>query len=244
MLVPQTTPPDLLLPSTHVCAPAVQDVTPFLQTLGLPVQAAPAVQATQVPAPLQTMLVPQLVPAALLVPSMQVVMPVVQETTPFLQMLGLAAQAMPGMQSSQPPPWQNLFVPQAEPSGLLAPSTHVIAPVMHEVWPALQTLGLVVQGAPAVQATQVPEPLQTMLVPQLTPGALLPPSMHVIAPDAQAVVPFLQTVGLPAQATPAVQVMHAPTPLHTWLTPQLEPAGFAPPFTHVALPVMHDATPL
>jgi len=115
-----------------------------LQTFGFPVQAPPAVHATQAPDPLQTMLVPQLVPADLLPPSTQVIAPVEQEVVPFLQMLGL-----------------------------------------------------VVQAAPAVQAPQVPEPLQTMLVPQLTPAALLPPSTQVIAPVEQEDVPSLQLFGLP-----------------------------------------------
>jgi len=48
-----------------------------------------------------------------------------------------------------------------------------------------------------VQATQIPEPLQTMLVPQLTPGDLLLPSVQVIAPVMQVVVPFRQVFGLP-----------------------------------------------
>ena len=49
----------------------------------------------------------------------------------------------------------------------------------------------------------MPVPLQTMLVPQLTPGDLLPPSTQVIAPVAQEVVPFLQLVGLPVHDWPA-----------------------------------------
>jgi hypothetical protein len=48
-----------------------------------------------------------------------------------------------------------------------------------------------------VQATQTPVPLQTMLVPQLIPGDLLPPSVQVMAPVEQVVVPFRQAFGLP-----------------------------------------------
>src|SRR5438874_691350 len=82
----------LLLPSTQVWLPVAQEVTPFLQTLGFPVQALPAVQATQAPVPLHTMFVPQPVPAALSPPSMQVCAPVTQEVMPFLQTLGFEVQ--------------------------------------------------------------------------------------------------------------------------------------------------------
>lgn len=42
------------------------------------------------------------------------------------------------------------------------PSTHVCAPVMHEVTPLRQPgLGLVVQLPPAVQATQLPAAVHT-----------------------------------------------------------------------------------
>lgn len=51
--------------------------------LGLPVQAPPAVHDTQLPEPLQTMLVPQPVPPVLGLPSMQVMAPVVQEVVPL-----------------------------------------------------------------------------------------------------------------------------------------------------------------
>jgi len=100
-------------------APDEQEVVPFLQTLGLVVQAPPALHATQVPLPLQTWLGPQVVPAA-----------------------------------------------------VLPPSTQVMAPVEQELVPVLQLVGLPVHDWPAVQATHMPVPLQTMLVPQLTPGDL------------------------------------------------------------------------
>ena len=45
---------DFGAPSTQTDWPVVQDVTPFRQTDGLPVQAIPAVHGTQVPVPLQT----------------------------------------------------------------------------------------------------------------------------------------------------------------------------------------------
>jgi hypothetical protein len=90
----------------------------------------------------------------------------------------------------------------------------------------------------------MPPPLQTMLVPQLTPGDLLLPSLHVIAPVAQDVVPLRQADGLPVHEEPAVQDTQPPAPLQTMFVPQLVPAVFGVPFVQVAMPVEHDATPL
>src|SRR5687768_4293687 len=68
MFVPQLVPPGLLLSSTQVWAPVAHDVVPFLQTVGLPVQACPAAHATQAPAPSQTWPTPQLAPAGRFAP--------------------------------------------------------------------------------------------------------------------------------------------------------------------------------
>jgi hypothetical protein len=82
-------------------------------------------------------------------------------------------------------------VPSLQPvvSGLLPPSTQVCAPVMHEVTPSRHWFGLVVQAAPAVQATQLPALLQTMLVPQLEPAARCALLLHTIVPVVQLVMP-------------------------------------------------------
>jgi hypothetical protein len=73
----------LLPPSTHVCTPVEQSVVPFLQALlGFVVHAAPVVQATQFPPLLQTILVPQGVPAAFCVLLLQVIAPVEQLVMP------------------------------------------------------------------------------------------------------------------------------------------------------------------
>jgi hypothetical protein len=217
-----------------------------LQRVGLLVQEPPAVQETQDPEPLQTMLVPQLVPAVLFVPSTQAMAPLEQEVVPFLQMLELPVQVLPAVQGTQPPePSQTRLVPQLVPADLLVPSTQVMAPVEQAVVPFLQAVGLPVQVLPAVQATQVPEPLHTMLLPQLMPGDLLVvSSTQVMAPVEQAVVPFLQAVGLPVQLVPAVHETQPPEPLHTMLLPQLVPALLAVPLTHVGAPVVHEAMPL
>jgi hypothetical protein len=119
-----------------------------------------------------------------------------------------------------------------------------MAPLEQEVVPFLHAVGLPMHDWPTVQATQKPEPLQTMLVPQLTPGPLLPPSTHVMAPVEHEVVPFRHAPGLPVQDVPAVQPTHDPEPLQTMLVPQPVPALFAVPFTHVDMPVEQDAMPL
>jgi len=121
------------------------------------------VHAPQVPLPSQTLSVPQLVPAVLLVaPSTQVIAPVAHDVVPFLQALGLVVHALPAVHDTHvPEPLHTLSVPQLVPAALLLPSMHVIAPVVHDVVPFLQLVGLVVHALPAVQATQMPLPLQT-----------------------------------------------------------------------------------
>jgi len=66
----------------QVCAPVEQDVTPLTQRPGLVVHEIPAVHATQVPDPLQTMLVPQDAPAPLGVLLLQTIVPVEQLVMP------------------------------------------------------------------------------------------------------------------------------------------------------------------
>ena len=130
-------------------------------------------------------------------PSMQVIAPVVQDVVPFLHLFGLVVHALPTVQATQVPvPLQTRSVPQLVPGALLLPSMHVWAPVAQDVVPFLQMFELVVHAAPAVHATHVPEPLHTRFMPQVVPAAVLPPSMHVIAPVAHEVVPTLQLVGL------------------------------------------------
>jgi len=244
-LVPQLVPPALLPPSAQVCAPVEQDVVPFLHAFGLPVQVLPAVQATQLPEPLQTMLAPQPTPAALLLPSVHIWLPLEQDVVPFLQMLGLPVHDVPAVQATQvPEPLQTMFIQQLAPAALLPPSTQVMAPVEHDVTPSWQTPGLPVQEVLAVQATQPPEPLQTMFVPQPMPGDLLVPSVQDIAPVEQDVVPFLQVFGLPVHELPTVQAMQLPEPSQTMLAPQLVPPAFGVPFTHIAEPVEQEAMPL
>ena len=71
------------------------------------------------------------------------------------------------------------------------PSTHVDAPVTHDVTPLRHIDGLLVHACPAVHGTQVPLPLHTWLVPQLVPAAVLPVSRQRGAPLAQSMTPVL-----------------------------------------------------
>jgi hypothetical protein len=182
-----------LLPlSMQVCEPVMQDVVPFLHALfGLVVQALPAAQGTQAPEPLQTMLVPQLVPAVRLVPSMHVAVPEEQSLTPFLQRLGLPMQVLPAVQPTQAPlPSQTRLVPQLTPGDLLVSSTQVMAPLEQAVTPFLQVPGLLPHAIPAVHELHAPEPLQTMLVPQLVPPVFAVPLTQVCEPELQDAMPL------------------------------------------------------
>jgi len=156
-------------------------------------------------------------------------------------------QLCPSAQAPQKPlPSHTLFEPQEVPALTLpAPSTQVEAPVMHEVMPVLQTFGLVEQVLPAVHATQVPEPLQTMLVPQPVPGALLVSSAHVCTPVPHELMPFTHAArGLVVHAWPGVHSVHCPFALQTWLVPQPVPAAFMVPSTHTWVPEAHELVPL
>jgi hypothetical protein len=72
---------------------------------------------------------------------------------------------------------------------LLALSTQVSAPVLQEVTPTLQTLGLVLHARPAVQSTQLPPLLQTLFGPQDEPADRCVLLLHTIEPVAQLVMP-------------------------------------------------------
>ena len=226
--MPQLTPAALLLVlSTHVCAPVVQAVVPILQAPGLPVQVFPGVQEMQEPLPLQTRFVPQLVPPALLVPSMQVIAPVVQDVVPFLHAVGLPVQAMPGVQGTHVPvPLHTMFKPQLVPAVLLPLSTHVCVPDEQDVVPVLQMPGLVVHAVFIVHGPQVPL-LHTWFVPQDVPLGRFPVSAQTDVPVTHDVAPVRQGfVGW--QLAPAVQPPQMPL-LQTLLVPQTVPlTRFAP----------------
>jgi len=142
--------------------------------LGFVVQVCPALQATQAPLPLQTMPVPQALPADLLPKSTQTGAPVWQLVMPVLQAVGLVEQFAFAVHAVHAPdPLQTMLVPQPVPPGLAASSTQVCAPVAQDVVPVLQAFELVVHACPGAHATQPPLPLQTIPTPQLVPAARL-----------------------------------------------------------------------
>jgi hypothetical protein len=122
---PQVVPPALFASSTQVCAPVAQDVTPLLHAFGLPVHGCPELHAAQVPVPLQTMPTPQLVPAGLFAPSMQVVALPLHIVVPSLQAVGLPVQVWLGMHTPQKPLPSQFGPPgQVAVAGLFMPSMH------------------------------------------------------------------------------------------------------------------------
>ena len=152
---------------------------------------------------------------------------------------GLRARA------AEPFPSHTWLVPQGVPATTFPdPSTHVAAPVAHEVMPVLHGDGFPLQPVPAVQATQVPELLQTMLVPQLVPAGLSASSRQVGTPVLHALIPLMHAAcGFVVQAWPAVHRVHWPFALQTWFAPQPLPAVFEAPSTQVCAPVAHEVTP-
>jgi len=82
-------------------------------------------------------------------------------------------------------------------------------------------------------------------VPQVVPFAMgVAVSMQVCAPVAHEVVPATHLFGLVEQATPAVQEMQVPLPLHTWFVPQDVPGAIAVVVsTQVWAPVAHEVVP-
>lgn len=146
MPLPQADPADRLPKSWQTGAPVWQLTMPVLQGVGFVEQFAFAVQVPQAPLPSQTMLVPQLVPPGLLLPSAQVCAPVAHEVTPFRQAPGLVVQDWPAVQATQAPaPSQTMPTPQLVPAVVFAPSVQVVALPLQTVLPCLHALGLPVQ---------------------------------------------------------------------------------------------------
>jgi hypothetical protein len=243
LLLPQLAPVAFGVSLLHAITPLVQLVMPVKQGSGLVAQLWFGVQAPHVPL-LQTMLVPHVVPFALLPPSTQVIVPVAQDVVPFLQLLvGFVVHDMPAVHAPHVPLLQTRFVPQAVPFALLPPSTQVIVPVAQDVVPFLQLLvGFVVHDKPAVHAPHPPL-LQTMFVPQALPLGLLPASTQVMVPVRHDVAPFLQLlVGLVVHDDPAVHARQVPA-LQTMFVPQAVPFALLLPSTQVIAPVAQDVVP-
>jgi hypothetical protein len=236
MFVPQLVPAAMLLPSTQVIVPDEQAVMPLRHGFGLPVQAMPAVQLPQAPEPLQTRLLPQLVPAALLVPSTQVEAPVAQEVMPFLQMFGLVVQTVPAVHGTHvPPALHTMFVPQLVPGALFPVSPQTTTPVTHEVAPVLHGFAGW-QATAGVHAPQMPL-LHTMFVPHDVPLARFWFVSAQAIVGAHICVPAWQ--GLAGrQASPAVHATQTPA-LHTMFVPHEVPLATFPEAVQTGAPELH-----
>jgi hypothetical protein len=169
-LVPQPVPFATFSDSTQTGAPVLQVIAPVRQGLPAMGQVAPAVQSPHVPAALQTLLVPQDVPAGTFVSaSRHCGVPVVHDRVPLWQ--GLAGvQVAPDSQAAHCPLWHTIPVPQAVPFGWSLASVHTGAPVVQLIAPVRHGLPVTVQGVPAAHDAQLPL-LQTRFVPQTVPLA-------------------------------------------------------------------------
>jgi hypothetical protein len=146
LLVPQAVPGERLPKSWQTGAPVWQLTIPVLQGVGFVVQFALAVQAVQPPLPSQTMLLPHVVPGALLAPSVQVCAPLAHEVVPLLQELALLVHGWLGAHETQlPAPSHTLPTPQPVPAVVLAPSAQVVMLPLQVVLPCLQGVGFPLQ---------------------------------------------------------------------------------------------------
>lgn len=96
MLVPHDVPLATSADSVHTTAPVVHDTVPVRHGFPVIVQLAPGLHAMHAPALVQTMSVPQLVPAARFVfLSVQVGVPVEQASAPAWHLFVVGVQAAP-----------------------------------------------------------------------------------------------------------------------------------------------------
>jgi hypothetical protein len=245
LLVPQPVPAERLPKSWQTGAPVWQLTIPVLHTVGFVAQFAFAVHAPQAPLPSQTRLVPQLVPAALLAPSVQVWAPVAHDVIPLLHGLVLVVHGWPALQETQPPtPSQTLPTPQPVPAAVFAPSVQVVMLPLQVVFPCLQAVGLPVQLWFAVHTPQNPLPSHIGPPGHVAVLGLFVPSTQTDAPVSHEVTPFRQTDGLVVQAVPAEHGTQVPLPLQTWFVPQVVPAAVLPESRQTGAPVLQSMTPV
>jgi hypothetical protein len=188
MLVPHEVPLATFPDSAQTGTPVLQVVVPVRHGLPETEQVAATVQLPQTPAALQTLFIPQLVPAATSVLlSLQTGVPVEHESVPVWQAFVAGVQGPFCWQVPHTPLLQTMLVPHEAPFALLPVSVQTAAPVVQTIAPVRQRfVGL--QVVPAVQATHAPL-LHTMFVPHEVPLVLVcPVSMHDITPLAEQVV--------------------------------------------------------
>ncbi len=172
------------LPVTHNAAPDGAAVSAWV----LAAPHTPGTAALQAPAPLHCPPA-QAVPGALFCPLPQTTAPVEQLTTPLTHSPpAFDVHEAPSVQLRQTPLPVQTPPAQAVPAPFALPSTQDGAPPTHEVTPVRQGLGLPVQAAPGVHATQAPLPLQTPPLHEL-PAVRGEPLTHAAVPDVQSTTP-------------------------------------------------------
>jgi hypothetical protein len=242
-LVPQAVPLATSVRATvQADAPVAHDVVPVSQP-PFTLQAAPAVQATHDPPPLQTALVPHEVPAPTSATlTVQADVPVAHEVSPVSQRLPPGLHAALGVQALHTPlPLQNMSVPHDVPGLRFVTLPQTAAPVVHAIVPWVHADGL--QVAPDVQAMQLPLPSQTSLVPHVMPAVTFVMGAEQLrAPLVHDVVPVWHAEML--HVLPVVQETHEPL-LQTMLVPHDVPfMTFATLLVQADTPVAHDVVPV
>jgi hypothetical protein len=241
MFVPHIVPLATLPVSVHTGAPLVQTVAAVRQGLPLTVQLAPAVQETQLPEALQTLFVPQLVPAATsVVLSLQTGVPVEQESVPWWQAF-VGTQAAPSWQVPHVPERHTIPVPHEVPFGWFPDAVQTGAPVVHAIAPTWHGSAVSEQALPAVQATQDPLP-HTIPCPHTVPFACgcwvsvqdaTPVAEHAVCPTWHGLVtvqglPDVHPLVPPSPVVPAAPVVPPPLSPATPSVPAVPPRPPAP----------------
>lgn len=143
---------------------------------------------------MQTLFVPHEVPAAVLPDFWHTGEPVLHAVVPVVHGLPVL-QLAPWLQlTHEPLLLQTLPLPQEVPGATFCPeSWQTGVPLVQEIVPVWHGLEGV-HAAPLVQATQAPDPLQTLFVPQAVPAGALPEVWQVADPDAHEIVPVVHAL--------------------------------------------------
>ncbi len=199
--------------------------------------------ATQVP-PLQDCPVPQGVPFARYVASVQTGWPEPQAMVAVAAHRLVEVQEVPAVQAMHAPEGlQTWPAPQGVPAARNVASAQTGTPVPHWVAPEVAQGFDGVHDAACVQGEQAPEGSQTWFVPQLVPGALNGPSVHTGAPVAHWMVALATQTFVEVQAVPWAQGTHAPA-LQTCPVPQFVPLATGTPSTQTGLPAVQETVPV
>ena len=206
MFAPQTLPLATSPDSMQTGVPVLQAMVPLRQGLPGTTQSMPCTQAAQAPVALQTMSVPQDVPAATFVFVSVHDGAAPEQTSVPVWHLFVGVHAPPIWQVAHVPAWQTMPVPHVVPFGLLSVSVQTGAPVVQTMLPTRQGLPVTSQAMPSTQLSQLPL-WQTLSMSQRVPFACRSvSSMHDMAPPSmQTNIPLWQALA-GTHAPPATQV--------------------------------------